>query len=27
MKIGAEEKVVRAGYFNESWRKAGVVAP
>lgn len=27
IKIGAEEKVVRAGYFDESWRKAGVVAP
>ncbi|MDI1314284.1 alpha/beta fold hydrolase [Prosthecobacter sp.] len=27
MQVGAEENVIRAGYFDESWRKAGVVAP
>ena len=27
MQVGAEEKVISAGYFDESWRKAGVVAP
>ena len=27
IKVGAEEKIVRAGYFDEEWRKAGVVAP
>jgi hypothetical protein len=25
--VGAEEKIIRAGYFDEEWRKAGVVAP
>lgn len=27
IKVGAEEKIIRAGYFDEEWRKAGVVAP
>ncbi len=27
IKVGAEEKIVRAGYFDEEWRKAGVVEP
>lgn len=27
IQVGAEEKIIRAGYFDEEWRKAGVVAP
>ena len=27
IKVGAEEKIIRAGYFDEEWRKAGLVAP
>ncbi len=27
IQVGAEEKIIRAGYFDEEWRKAGVVEP
>lgn len=27
IKVGEDEKIVRAGYFDEDWRKAGVVGP
>ncbi len=27
IKVGAEEKIIHAGYFDEEWRKAGLVAP